>query len=633
MRIILACGLLSTCFYSYGADFVVNSGETVTTTQTLTDPGDEGLIEEGGTISTAGDNAVEMLNIDQTVLNNGSILTTGADAIGINSTGDNATIVSSGLISTQGGNATGINSTGANATVINNGTILTQGAIGIRIEGANSTATNSGLIFTREEGAFGIFSNSLNGVITNTGTISTLGSESEGIQNTGNSALIFNSGTITTQGEDALGIDNLGIDTVIVNSGSIATFGVEAVGIFNEGANVHIINSGSISAAQSHALELFGLNPTLTLLRGSNLQGPVNITQLLNLNVETGLNLVLTLNPGNPGFASLNIDAPFVQVGNTVAVIDTTGIALQADVLADLSDTILGGVYRNRAAFPCCYVVCERGLWVEGLGSYRNRNRNDSHFGYNIWQGGFLVGYDYPAFCGAISLFGGASFGEAEVDQSTQQTDLSHYFGGVSFERFSCNNFLGIALVAGYSQLDNDRFVMNNLASGGVETAHACIDGFFISPEITYALQFPQWWYAPILSGTIRYAGHFFGNYTEKGSAANLSVKDRDIQLVTVRGELGLPFSKSSCLGCRRVEPYLGVAGRFQVSGNQVDAELLGQDLSFDAGNAQNLALFLVGFRGTRSFGRANFFLNLEANFDNHNSSRIFGEAGIGLSF
>jgi len=71
----------------------------------------------------------------------------------------------------------------------------------------------------------------------------------------------------------------------------------------------------------------------------------------LNLNVETGLNLALTLDPGGLGFGTLGIEAPFVLVDKTIAVIDPTGLALQADGLADLSDTIFDGIYRHRTAF------------------------------------------------------------------------------------------------------------------------------------------------------------------------------------------------------------------------------------------------------------------------------------------
>ena len=587
MKKLLSCALLCLASAGYADNFVVQNGETVNTTQTLTDPGDQGLIEEEGVIATAAGPGVIMLAANQTVLNKGTITTTGA-----------------------GANGDGINNVG----------------------NANAVITNSGIIATQGTNSHGIFnSGGANALITNSGTITTLGLTAFGIANTGANALITNRGAISTLGETAYGIYNAGADALITNSGTISTLGETAHGIRSIGANVHIINSGTIHSAQGDALQLTNVNPTLTLLRGSILQGPVNVTQPLNLNVETGLNLALVLNPGQT-FNALGIDAPFVRVGNTVVVIDPTGLASQADILADLSDTILGGIYRNRIGFPCC---CNNacGLWVQALGSYRERNAQESIVGYHNWQGGFLVGYTMPALCGDIGLFGGAAFGQAVVDQTTQKNDISNYFAGLSYEHLFCNSFVGAALVMGYTHFDNDRYVMYNLAPNGVQKAHSKTRGFFISPELTYAQQLPIWCYKPTLSTIVRYAGLFLGDYSEEGSIANLSVKDRDIHLLTLRGELGLPFSSSSCGWCWSVEPYAGVIGRFQVAGKRVDAELFGQDLSFDPGGPRNLAAFLVGARGTQQLGCLDFFLNIEASFDHYKSSRILAEGGVGFAF
>ena len=135
------------------------------------------------------------------------------------------------------------------------------------------------------------------------------------------------------------------------------------------------------------------------------------------------------------------------------------------------------------------------------------------------------------------------------------------------------------------------------------------------------------------MSFTLRYAGLFLGNYSEKGSLTNLSVKNREIDLLTTRFEFALPYSATRGICCWSVEPYVGVFGRYQVGGNRVDGELFGQSLSFDPGSPRNLAAFLFGFRGVQSLGCFNLFLNLEGSFDNYSSSRILGEGGIGFSF
>jgi len=214
----------------------------------------------------------------------------------------------------------------------------------------------------------------------------------------------------------AQGVQSSSDNVVITNSGQITTTDSDADGIFNDNdfSNVHIINSGTIRSTQGFALNLQGTaSQTLSLLRGSNLDGGVHVETVdLDLNVETGLNLALTLDPtSTAGFGTLGIDAPFVILGNTIAVIDPTGLAMQADVVADLSDTLLNGIYHQRAPCGC-------GVWAQGIGSYRKRGDNAHTVGHDNWQGGYA------------SLFGGISYGEAEVDEHTQKATTRSYVGG-----------------------------------------------------------------------------------------------------------------------------------------------------------------------------------------------------------
>ena len=89
----LACGvvlgaLLAAAGPVQTADFRVHSGETVYTTQTLSDPGDVGLIEAGGAISTVDGPGVYMgPGVDKSVTNNGVITTSGIFNVGILSEG------------------------------------------------------------------------------------------------------------------------------------------------------------------------------------------------------------------------------------------------------------------------------------------------------------------------------------------------------------------------------------------------------------------------------------------------------------------------------------------------------------------------------------------------------------------
>lgn len=171
---------------------------------------------------------------------------------------------SSGQIVTAGGNSDGMYIVAGNAgsrsnTILNAGSIQTSGAnaIGTHINsGANSSAiqntiTNSGSITTSGASSFGIRLQSAQamGSIVNTGTVTTSGLDADGIsvRNTGNVIEINNSGTIRVQGA-ARGISIFGA-AAIVNSGTI---NAPSEAIFfdsassNNAANSLTILSGSV---------------------------------------------------------------------------------------------------------------------------------------------------------------------------------------------------------------------------------------------------------------------------------------------------------------------------------------------------------------------------------------------------
>ena len=63
-------------------------------------------------------------------------------------------------------------------------------------------------------------------------------------------------------------------------------------------------------------------------------------------------------------------------------------------------------------------------------------------------------------------------------------------------------------------------------------------------------------------------------------TCADLSVNTRHVDLLTLRGELALSARGQCGCVCWNFEPYIGVAGRFQVGGTRVNGEMLNQALS-----------------------------------------------------
>ena len=87
---------------AWAASFTIDSGETVTATQTLSVDGDTGLIISGGIIDTSGTNgrrAVSVAADNVDVTNNGSIsCKRSVDCISINGNRTNVTVINNGSI-------------------------------------------------------------------------------------------------------------------------------------------------------------------------------------------------------------------------------------------------------------------------------------------------------------------------------------------------------------------------------------------------------------------------------------------------------------------------------------------------------------------------------------------------------
>ncbi|EAV45360.1 outer membrane autotransporter barrel [Roseibium aggregatum IAM 12614] len=324
------------------SDITVASGSTVTTKQTLTDVGDTGTVESGGTIDVTNQDGLVLDNDDQTatnngtitvtktttgtpnlagigsneddatVHNNGSITTTGSRAFGIAGDGNDFTVTNSGIITTTGKESDAIFSLGTDSEITNSGTISTTGeaAYGINAEGDRPTVLNSGAITTTGDDAYAIDTDEDDAKITNTGTITTSGEDADGfdsdgddvtlintgvmtmsgrladgIDNDGDRAAITNSGTITVSGEDANPIESNGDDVSISNSGTLRNTGTISGtdddvghGIAVDGDNVTITNSGRIYSTNGSSIYVDGSDATISLNEGTILQGALTFT-------------------------------------------------------------------------------------------------------------------------------------------------------------------------------------------------------------------------------------------------------------------------------------------------------------------------------------------------------------------
>jgi len=302
---------------------------------------------------------------------------------------------------------------------------------------------------------------------------------------------------------------------------------------------------------------------------------------------------------------------------------------MQVRLLEDLTDAIFNSIYLNQLDWMNCSTSCTN-LWIQGIGSDR-KSRDDIPYSNDQW--GLLAGGSWGFKAGGhLGLFAGASLETATVENSTQSANVNNYLGGITVEKPVGRFYFSGALSSGYVGWDNKRRVMNNLAADGIETAKVDFSGAFLGLDLSGS------WLGgyhgnrlrPYLDLTMRYGGFFLGNYTETGSSANLSVHDRQVGVIKVRGEFALQCARSHQFS---LAPYLATAGRFQVAGNRVTSELLGKPLDFETGATESIAEGMLGLRGALTLTRLNAFFNIEGLRDQTDSSRFLGSGGVSYTF
>jgi uncharacterized protein with beta-barrel porin domain len=305
----------------------VQSGASVTGTNTGIDVNANTTINNFGTITTAGNDiyAINANGVQLTVNNSGSIGNVN-DLAGINSANfgltvtNNASGVISGQTAIQGAGAGGVGTT----AVTNFG--LIQGLVGIDGgSGFVSVTNNASGIINGDAIAINNTAYSVN--VTNSGTISTTAGFSGNAISAGTAATVTNlaSGIITADG-NAITAPTI----TVTNFGSISGTGFAASGIFG-GSNVTVTNSGSISGSVAAAAIAMG-SGTITNNAGATIVGDTGIAAFNNTTIFNAG--TITGNAGN----AIN----FLSNGNTLTIAPTSVIV--GNVLANSGDTFqLGG--------------------------------------------------------------------------------------------------------------------------------------------------------------------------------------------------------------------------------------------------------------------------------------------------
>ncbi|EFL87809.1 autotransporter outer membrane beta-barrel domain-containing protein [Ahrensia sp. R2A130] len=558
---------------------------------------------DGATVTNGGDAIGGSSRDNVRVVNDGSLTSTSADGVDLD---DFGTVINNGAIVADDNGIEG----GDNGVYINNGTITVIDDDGINVDN-RSRVENHGTIIADDEG----IEVDEGSTVVNTGLVRARGGQA--IEGNEANTRIFNSGTLISTSDDGIDIGDQGF---IQNSGSI--FGEDS-GIIADGGTVTIVNSGLVAdldGPTGRAIRAVGADLSLTLLPGSVLVGslePGAGTDMLTL--APGLDAILEVS--GTQFESIAFGSPLQTIlGQQIVQVDTTTMALVDDAFADVAGNV-GLNVQNRidSAFaapgaPAEGVAAYGSSFTSGFSpaagartywssAFAARTASDQSFPAGSAASGSIgtvSGIDISTGnAGLYGVFAGGAYGLIESsDNNGAEIDSQAYYAGV-YGRTQLNSIaFNAVLTGGWMKFDSNRTVANNTVVGGLETAKADYSGFFIAPQLTASSQWGVGGHSILPSFSVGYAGLFLDGYTEAGSAANVTVNDRDIHVFNARLKIALVQDVENSDGTMTtLRPYLGVEGRTATGdADKINATLLGNNVSFDPGGETSKARGFVGF-------------------------------------
>jgi hypothetical protein len=506
---------------------------------------------------------------------------------------------------------------------------LGNNATGIIERGGSLTAAVDAIIALKSDA-----------IITNIGTIN---AGVHGIYSKGHNANITNSGTINSNKD---GIRSLGGNANITNSGTINAAGY---GIYSSGANAKISNSGTIIgeyAVQSGAALILALPPvpvnniTLNLLAGSRIFGRVDLgagNDTVNIHGgSTSSNLTFD-NVENINLLS----AGFVD-GDKLVTVDATGESSRDltlsqftgsvhNLIAQRLDTPLKPVQvATLTGFSGLYFAARKPLaWGQFFGGRLDRDAEAGTVGYGTMHKGVNFGYEWDVNSTRVGLMGGFSQGKTEADTASFKTLTdSYYIGAYGSVKLGEVN-LTTSLLAGVSESDNERLVIDNL--NGAEVALSGVSSRFFSPSVSVDIAFKATDNVELRpSISVNYSAAFVDDYQETGTtSSNLTVADRTLKVFTTRAQLAAAYQWNVST---ELELRGGVSAR-NGSSDDVDARVAGNAFSYSNAGDENV---IGGFVGSRlriaARDNLNLLVDLELGGDS-NERFVNGQVRLDYAF
>lgn len=623
-----------------GSATTVNTGTVVNNISTTSDAGGNATTNNAGTVG--GLIITQTLNGGAgfgagtaTTINSG----VGAGIINQTFDGGNAVVVNSGTLSGLFGPAGIFNATvtDGTATTINTGTV--SGGIatftGLSSGGGDASTVNFGKVngdVTTAAGAGG-FGGTGNASFANYGTVDTTSGAFGAVQvaSLGGTASAYNAGKIYGELDAFAGP---GGSAVVSNAGLIdgSLFGtaIDLTQSFGGFPNPTIPTTLNILPGSRIIGSIF-LNGDLSpgsVGTNVNIFAGRDISSTLTFGAFCGCGVVNGLTDSG---SVVNVfgGAPFVVVGNTVSVLDPSSFAIADKNVADFSHT-LSSMITSRLSNPASMSGGSAAIGFAPSGNVAADMARDAFAGISslnyassdrvlfsnpsvtasdgtsVWAQGFagqrVQDADAPTLRSMNNFFGGmmgvdkafrpglriggllgAGAIKSTIDVNSGDTKSDIVFGGL-YGRYAMNrSFVDFALLGGYSSNDLRRNMANNLAPGGLETATANYNGWFISPEIAYGVKMPVGANLTLTpTARVRYLAAGFGGYQESGSTTNLTVASRTSHNFEERGEVTLTHTSDPLPTQRmQISGTVGLLALQRVGSTTVNTILLGQNLPF----------------------------------------------------
>jgi len=414
---------------------------------------------------------------------------------------------------------------------------------------------------------------------------------------------------------------------------------------------------------------------SLTFLPGTRITGAILLGANDNVSVVTGRDVssLTTFTPNGPFTLTASGSAPFVVVGNQIAVVDPSAFGMADKSLLDFTgfiSSLLGSRFgefsfggTTPTAFAPTYnpivdganAAIGNALAYAGDSRVPNATSVDRASGIAIWSKGFVGGRSQSAdgpnlgattiaiggamgldkqFTSALRLgaFVGAGNSRLNVDLDSQTVKTDYVFGGV-YGRYNWTaQFLDFAITGGNMTNSSNRTVADNI--NGLQTANANYNGWFVSPELATGIHIPQGTNIVMTpAARLRYLAAGLDSYSETGSAQNLAVASRTMQDIEERFEVAFERIDPLKVGILKSTATVGVLGQERLGSTAINTILIGQNLSFAATGQNNVGGAYVGLGfDYRMSQMMSLFTKVEGTFMTDNSVTGVAQGGVRVS-